>query len=225
MAETWANNSLIQRGKLLRYYFVDITGRAPVANTAELDKSNVNGANMGNYSANNHPNRTHMENFRNYILTSLRDYVDFSGMMFKTTILDEDIARLYGDDVSGANPVNRSVTFIENTRGASGEYSNASRETGVDHEKYLAGLKTRAILEPDNYIKDAERDKLENMNAALTVYNTSYNKYFKTYQMTKEDAHRLAIRDKEKYQDMLDAQHKLVYKNDTYKNAAEKIYK
>ena len=216
----WADVSNDIRGRLVRFYISDIN-KAPVSSAGELkkDNENIKHLNLGvDFAAKEHPSIDNVKAFRKNLIEKYRDYLDGLGFSFKNAISDNDIGILAGVAADLSNVGGEA--FFESV-GSSGSLLNESRETGLDKVGYERGLTQKAIINPDSYIVEMNKDLKSIELKSLTVFRESFRKYYDDYKYSAEEAKARAMEDRKVYYDMLLKQHNAIYKVDTY-NAAKK---
>lgn len=226
MAQNWNVVSKTLRGKYIRYCLESPDPNADVDITAGADRT---GAGFWNMAANQRPSRANIVDFKQAILRTDRDKMDAFGLNFKKEpyMTDEMIGTFAGD--APALTAYGNQAFYQKYGSSGGGVTTISgtdeQETGVEYEKYIRGIKEKAITTPDVYITDASAELAEIETQSLNVYKLSFAKYYNTYKMTKEDAHKKAMHDKDVYFKMLKQQYDLIYTNKIYEEASKKIFK
>ena len=231
MAEdgTWARQTLQHRGRLIRFAFRDPDVLNAAGAVLRFDAGpfvNAGGnAYFGhNLNANHHPEPADMRLFRHYVYASFRNYIDPLGVTFKASVSDEAIGALGGNspDLS----VRQAFDFYTSAPPLE-DFANQdiSRETGADESQYKRDLETKAIIEPDQYIRDRNADLKRIEDKAVEVFKLSFQKYYNDYKMTSEEAKKQAMQDKDEYYKILKRQHDLVYKIGTYNEATKHVVK
>jgi len=225
-AANWANETNEHRGSLIRYYWVDPAGRPPANAAAALDARALGGEDRGWYNINHHPLTANINAFKLLVLRNYREYIDGLSMNFKTSITDEDIGILYGTNVDPTAGAMDELSFINRTGGVRPTMeSDDAHASGLAHENYVRTLEELAVTNPDQYVKRSNDDLKSIETTVLQTYRGSFQKYYTDYKMTKEDAHKYAMKDKDEHQNLLIRQHNLIYKQSLLESAGKKILK
>ena len=225
----WDAHSAKERGALIRFYLEKPDEYPPDDNTALLnladEKFTLNGgaSRFGNtnYSIGHHPPKDAIRAFKRKLMLKFREYLDGMNFNFKSSIKDEQIGDLAGGnaDLTTDFTVDTQQKFVQSV----GVSSADSRETGVDKDIFDRGITTSAILTPDQYIKEADRDLAEIDMESLKVFKQSFDLYYNKYKYPAEEAKKKALEDKNTYYAILKIRHDEIYKADFFKSAKKRI--
>lgn len=215
-------------GKLMRgrivVYALDNLDTWPDNDNA-LDLSGIRGRD-GNMMASltNKPSRTNVLNFKRTLQTNYREYLDNLFGNFKSDVSLEAIGALAGSNINlQAGTVSGFIAAAGGRVAAAiGGFAQASGEA---KKAKMRSLKEMAILNPDQYVKQANDDKKDIEEKAVKAFTESFKLYYEKYEYPEEEAKRLAIEDMKKYKQMLLERHKQLFDVGLYEEASKKIYK
>lgn len=221
----WAGHSAEEKGRFIRYGLANINIMPNNNNAWNASAvAGIDGIMMLNMTEK--PSRDELIAFRTKVRESFREYMDGLLLNFKMAISNEAIQRLAGTALALNN--GSASAFLESEgvllagRMDATDYGHQSGEARANK---VRELKEKAILNPDEYVKDANRDKATIDNKALAVYKESLDLYYRQYQYPMEEAKKLAIDDMRKYKEMLTERHKKLFDASLYEQASKKIYK
>jgi hypothetical protein len=199
VAQNWVNVAVGLRGKFIRWLLESPNPNARTVSDAEYD---VSGRGMGHYNVDQYPTRDHVIAFKKVLLLNYRDMLDSFGLNFKKEayITDEMIGEFAGTSRDLTAYGDQAYFTRFGTGGGIATISGSdAQETGEEYEKMRRDLNQKAIIEPDKYVKKANKE-LDNISEkALDVYKISFSKYYNDYKMTKEESHKRAMADKDVY--------------------------
>ena len=225
----WDAHTSKDRGALISFYLEKPDEYPPNNNGGALNLADplftLNGGagrfGNTNYNGGQHPTKDTIKGFKKKLMLYFREYLDGMNFNFKGTIKDEQIGDLAGDnvDLDTGFDIESQSKFVQSV----GLSSADSRETGVDKDIFDRGITTSAILTPDQYIKDADRDLAEIDMESLKVFKQSFDLYYNKYKYPAEEAKKKALEDKNTYYAVLKRRHDEIYKADLFKSAKKRI--
>lgn len=220
MATTWVLANKEHKGHLIRFFF-NSTSLMRTGYGSAADYTNLGGKNGGSYLNNEYPLKADMDEFKKIVIRNFSEYLDSLSLGFKSTITDTQISNLYGDTIIPTLDTVGFTSYVESRASGGG----AEQETGVSQKKYIQKMNENAITNPDQYVKDYNIEKNRIEEESLKVYNTSYDLYYGKYLYPSEEAKKMAKADKDRYVKMLEDQMHIVWKQPTFNQAANRIYR